>query len=45
MAQWPFIIAAYACTIAGTLVLAGWSYIRMRASEARIAALREGRGS
>jgi uncharacterized integral membrane protein len=45
MAQWPFIIAAYACTITGTLVLAGWSYMRMRASEARVAALREDKGS
>lgn len=41
MAHWPFIIAAYACTITGTLVLAGWSYVRMRAAEARATALRE----
>ncbi len=41
MEQWPFIIAAYGCTIVGTLALSIWSYAKMRTSEARAAALRE----
>ncbi|MGP1283688.1 MAG: hypothetical protein ACTS1X_11990 [Parasphingopyxis sp.] len=44
MEPWPFIIAAYACTIAGTALLAVWSFARMRATENRAAALREGDG-
>ena len=39
--QWNFVIAAYAVTIAGTLALAGWSWLAMRAAERRRAA---GRG-
>ncbi|HEV2748416.1 MAG TPA: hypothetical protein VGW34_14115 [Allosphingosinicella sp.] len=34
MNPWPFIIASYALTIAGTLALAGWSYAAMRRAEA-----------
>ncbi|QLC21394.1 hypothetical protein HFP51_03870 [Parasphingopyxis sp. CP4] len=41
MEPWPFIIAAYACTIGGTAILTIWSIVRMRANEARAAALRE----
>lgn len=41
MEPWPFIIAAYACTIGGTAILTIWSFVRMRANEARAAALRE----
>ena len=35
LAQWDFVIAAYAVTIAGTLMLIGWSWRAMRAAEAR----------
>ncbi|MEO1168526.1 MAG: hypothetical protein AAFW97_07440 [Pseudomonadota bacterium] len=41
MEPWPFIIAAYACTIIGTAGLTLWSYVQMRSSEARMDALRE----
>ena len=33
--QWDFVIAAYAIGIVGTLVLVGWSWLSMRAAEAR----------
>ncbi|GGD89537.1 hypothetical protein GCM10011515_06490 [Tsuneonella deserti] len=33
--QWPFVIAAYAIGIAGTLVLIGWSWLAMRRAERR----------
>lgn len=36
---WPFVIAAYAITIAGTLSLLGWALIALRRSEARADAL------
>jgi len=39
MSPWPFIIAAYAVTILGTLAVAGWSYAAMRRAEADAAAL------
>ncbi len=32
---WPFVIAAYALVIVGTLVLAGWSWLEMRRAERR----------
>lgn len=32
---WPFVIAAYAIGIAGTLVLVGWSWLAMRRAERR----------
>jgi hypothetical protein len=35
MNQWPFIIAAYAITIAGTGGISIWSYVAMRRAEAR----------
>lgn len=41
MAPWPFIIAAYVCTIGGAAALLIWSYGQMRSSEARMNALRE----
>jgi len=41
MEPWPFIIAAYACTIIGTAALAIWSYAQMRSSETRMNALLE----
>lgn len=41
MEPWPYIVAAYACTIGGTALLTLWSYARMRSVEARVAALRE----
>ncbi|HVQ08534.1 MAG TPA: hypothetical protein VMS43_08870 [Allosphingosinicella sp.] len=31
---WPFIIAAYALTVAGTLGMALWSFAAMRRAEA-----------
>ncbi len=36
---WPFVMAAYAITIAGTLGLLGWALIALRRSEARAGAL------
>jgi hypothetical protein len=33
--QWDFVVAAYAIGIAGTLLMAGWSWIAMRRAEAR----------
>jgi hypothetical protein len=33
--QWAFVYAAYAVGIAGTLLLAGWSWLTMRAAERR----------
>ncbi len=33
--QWTFVLAAYALTIAATLVLVGWSWLAMRAAERR----------
>lgn len=33
--QWLFVSAAYAIGIAGTLLLAGWSWVAMRRAEAR----------
>ena len=35
LAQWDFVIAAYAVTVLGTLFLIGWSWRAMRAAEAR----------
>ncbi|WP_423142222.1 hypothetical protein ACOYW6_02375 [Parablastomonas sp. CN1-191] len=32
---WPFVIAAYALTIAGTLALTAWAWLAMRRAEAR----------
>jgi hypothetical protein len=36
---WPFIVAAYALTIAGTLGMALWSFLAMRRAEADADAL------
>jgi len=36
---WPFIIAAYALTVAGTLAVTVWSFVAMRRAEADAAAL------
>ena len=33
--QWLFVIAAYGVTIAATLALVAWSWLTMRAAEAR----------
>ncbi len=33
MNHWPFIIAAYGLTAAGSVALAAWSYIAMRRAE------------
>jgi hypothetical protein len=38
---WPFVIAAYALTLVGTLGLAWWSYAAMRRAEAEAAALKD----
>lgn len=32
---WPFVVAAYAIGIIGTLVLLGWSWLAMRRAERR----------
>jgi hypothetical protein len=39
MNAWPFIVAAYALTVLGTLGVTGWSYAAMRRAEAEAAAL------
>jgi hypothetical protein len=36
---WPFIVAAYALTLFGTLGLTLWSFVAMRRAEADAAAL------
>jgi len=41
MNAWPFIIAAYALTITGTIGVTLWSYAAMRRAEADAAALSE----
>ena len=40
MNAWPFIIAAYAITIAGTAAVALWSLVAMRRAEAAADSLR-----
>jgi hypothetical protein len=32
---WPFVVAAYAIGVLGTLVLVGWSWLAMRRAERR----------
>ena len=39
MNPWPFVLAAYALTLAGTLVLTGWSLSAMRRAEGEAAKL------
>ena len=42
---WPYVIAAYAVAILGTVALLGWSLSAMRRAEARADALdRQGKG-
>jgi hypothetical protein len=42
---WPYVIAAYTVTIAGTAALLGWSFSALRRAEARADALdRQGKG-
>ena len=36
---WPFVIAAYAVAIGGTLALVGWSVVSLRRAERRADAL------
>lgn len=43
MSHWPFIIGAYALTIAGTLGVSLWSLAAMRRAEAEAEALRRER--
>ena len=44
--HWPFVIAAYAIGILGTLTLVGWSWLAMRRAETRRDKVRDGaRGS
>ena len=43
MNPWPFVIAAYALTLAGTIGLSWWSFREMRRAEAEAAALRDER--
>lgn len=33
--QWPYVLAAYALTVAATLLLVGWSWLSMRRAERR----------
>jgi hypothetical protein len=39
MNPWPFVIAAYAVTVGGTLAVAAWSLVAMRRAEADADAL------
>ena len=39
LSAWPFVIAAYAIAIGGTLVLGTWALIALRRAEARAEAL------
>lgn len=43
MNHWPFIVAAYAITLLGTLGVTVWSYAAMRRAERRAEALRDKR--
>ena len=43
MNQWPFIIAAYAVTLAGTVALVAWSWLSMRRAEKAVETLRDER--
>ena len=43
MSHWPFIIAAYALTLLGTLGVTFWSWSAMRRAEAEADALRRDR--
>jgi hypothetical protein len=40
MNPWPFVIAAYALVLIGTIALTGWSYAAMRRAECEAAAQR-----
>ena len=42
MNHWPFILAAYALTLAGTIGVTFWSLVAMRRAEAEANALRRG---
>ena len=33
--HWPFVLAAYAIGVLGTLAFVGWSWLAMRRAEAR----------
>ena len=33
--QWPFVVAAYAIGVGGTLAMVAWSWIEMRRAEKR----------
>jgi hypothetical protein len=39
MVAWPYVIAAYAVSIGGTLALVGWTLAALRRAEARADAL------
>ena len=39
MVAWPYVIAAYAVSIGGTLALVGWALMALRRAEARADAL------
>ena len=41
MNHWPFIVAAYAITIAATIALTLWSWAVMRRAEAQVDRLRQ----
>jgi hypothetical protein len=43
MSHWPFIVAAYALTLAGTIGLGVWSFVAMRRAEAEAESTRQGR--
>jgi hypothetical protein len=43
MTHWPFIVGAYAVALAGTVGLAGWSFVAMRRAERAVDALKDDR--
>jgi Flp pilus assembly protein CpaB len=43
MNAWPFVIAAYALTLAGTAGLLAWSWLAMRAAESHADSLKRER--
>ncbi len=42
MNPWPFVVGAYAITLAGTLFMVAWSWLAMRRAEADVERLRGG---
>lgn len=43
MSPWPFVVASYAMTVAGTAGLLAWSWVAMRRAEAEADAVKRKR--